>query len=986
MVRNDGDALADEVVVKAVLPDGIVLKTAKFFLDGGDEERGRLPVVIGADAPGEYALPLIVDYADGKGLKHETFAWVRHWVGEIPGEVKSPVDAKLSPPELDVPHPAPYEGFSGRGTLALTAMSFTNEMLDVRLRVLLPGGLEVEKTAPTRMKIPADGVGYVEIGITNAATQRDGVVPAAVLLEFETSDGRNHSVDVMTTIRTQGILGGHDAEAPSLFPKEVAWVLFAVWLVIFANRARRRVIGTFNEAQGSRWAVLDAVVVVGLTLYLAVMLNVQLAFLDTLCVGGDTPAHHYLMSHIGETNRIVSWAPGWWSGFPMFRYYFPLPYVAMSALSHVMPHNVAFKLCSIWGLLVLPTSFYLSGRMLRLPRPAPAVLACLAIPIVFDNTHSMWGVNAYSTLAGMIANSWSFALMIPAMASACRDALDGRFRCGTVVLLSAMLLSHFFTSMMAASVLALLMLALAVRKLRSGDKTPLMKQAWFVLFREGVCVLLLTAWWVVPLMARRAWAVDFGAKWDIAFFRQLPPVLHLPLLVACVFGLVAALGAKAFKNRGTCSPMRLWMFLHIALLAWSLAFFYGGTLVSDVFVNCRFWPFIVYSMLMTGALAFSYASRTAGMMGIGMLLALSVCLAFAWKVGGKEENPIWSKANHVGFWTEYNFRGVENLREGHVVAEIADRLRGTGGRMSQDLHPGNEWLGSSRIFETMPYLCGKPMIEGGIVNSAIGSLAAYTLQGEVSDNPAGWPLLVKPRKFDPASGLRHLEFMGVRQFVARSRKVQKAFGADAGWRLAKEFGGGKWKLFESTLGSASPVRVWNEPLTVCETEDFQGDLLEWMYVPAAVSRPVVLMDRGTPPPPGAEVQVNERYVAWLAELSRQPPPQAGWLDACSVPCEDFEQRVDGSLRFTTDHIGKPHVVAVSYFPDWRATGAERVYFLTPGYLAVYPTGREVILYHGKGAVLWTAEALTLLGVVVLLLSASHRMRNAGSRKTVGNEE
>lgn len=401
------------------------------------------------------------------------------------------------------------------------------------------------------------------------------------------------------------------------------------------------------------------------------------------------------------------------------------------------------------------------------------------------------------------------------------------------------------------------------------------------------------------------------------------------------------------------------------LLGVSLVLFYGGGLFSDIFVNCRFWPFIVYSLLALAALLFAYASRAHGLSVLGTALMVSACLAFAWREGGKPEDPAWSKASHVPFWAEYNFKGVEALREGHVVKEIADRLRGTPGRMAQDLHSGNEWLGSSRVFELMPYLAGKSIVEGGIVNSALGSLAAYTVQGEISNNPAGWPLLVEPRKFNPESGLRHLEFMGVRHFVARSHKVQDAFLSDPGWRLIAEFGGGKWKLFESTVASSSLVRVWNKPLKAYASTDLQRDLLQWMYAPAAVVEPMILVS-DPKKAPSWHIESHEAYLAALAKLATQAPPSSGWLDACSTPVEAVEQRSDGSLRFRTEHLDQPHVIACTFFPSWRVRGARAVYFLTPGYLLVYPTENEVILYHGKGVVERLGVALSIVGVLVLL--------------------
>jgi uncharacterized membrane protein len=51
-------------------------------------------------------------------------------------------------------------------------------------------------------------------------------------------------------------------------------------------------------------------------------------------VGGDTPAHNYLASQARDNllneGRIVAWSEGWWCGFPIFQYYFPLPYLLMA--------------------------------------------------------------------------------------------------------------------------------------------------------------------------------------------------------------------------------------------------------------------------------------------------------------------------------------------------------------------------------------------------------------------------------------------------------------------------------------------------------------------------------------------------------------------------------------------------------------------------------------------------------------------------------
>ena len=46
---------------------------------------------------------------------------------------------------------------------------------------------------------------------------------------------------------------------------------------------------------------------------------------------------------------------------------------------------------------------------------------------------------------------------------------------------------------------------------------------------------------------------------------------------------------------------------------------------------------------------------------------------------------------------------------------------------------------------------------------------------------------------------------------------------------------------------------------------------------------------------------------------------------------------DDRISFRTDAIGVPHLVKVSYFPNWQATGAEGPYHAGPSFMMVVPT-------------------------------------------------
>jgi hypothetical protein len=53
-----------------------------------------------------------------------------------------------------------------------------------------------------------------------------------------------------------------------------------------------------------------------------------------------------------------------------------------------------------------------------------------------------------------------------------------------------------------------------------------------------------------------------------------------------------------------------------------------------------------------------------------------------------------------------------------------------------------------------------------------------------------------------------------------------------------------------------------------------------------------------------------------------------------------------SMSFTVDEVGKPVLVKMSYFPNWRAEGAEGPYRVAPNLMVVVPTENDVTLTYG----------------------------------------
>src|SRR5690606_21294136 len=113
--------------------------------------------------------------------------------------------------------------------------------------------------------------------------------------------------------------------------------------------------------------------VAGTVAFVFTQFHPDLIFSDTTPAGGDMGAHvwspAYLRDHLLPHGRLSGWTPDWYAGFPAMQFYMVLPMLAIVALSVVVPYGVAFKLVTISGVVSMPVSAYLFGRLTRQPFP-----------------------------------------------------------------------------------------------------------------------------------------------------------------------------------------------------------------------------------------------------------------------------------------------------------------------------------------------------------------------------------------------------------------------------------------------------------------------------------------------------------------------------------------------------------------------------------------------------------------------------------------
>jgi uncharacterized membrane protein len=99
-------------------------------------------------------------------------------------------------------------------------------------------------------------------------------------------------------------------------------------------------------------------------------------------------------------------------------------------------------------------------------------------------------------------------------------------------------------------------------------------------------------------------------------------------------------------------------------------------------------------------------------------------------------------------------------------------------------------------------------------------------------------------------------------------------------------------------------------------------------------------------------------------------------------------QTDSSVSFRVSRVGTPVEVKVSYFPNWKSTGAQGPWRVAPNLMVVVPTSRDVTLTYGASASNQVGEAISLVavavavGLVIAGRRARRRTRSAGATVSV----
>lgn len=764
--------------------------------------------------------------------------------------------------------------------------------------------------------------------------------------------------------------------------------------------------GERAKRRPSLQAIVTTVVVVASGLYVLLQLQPGLIVADTTAAGGDMGAHvwgpAYLRDHLLPNGRITGWTPDWYLGFPALLFYFPLPSLVIVALDVVLPYTVAFKVVTVLGLVTLPAAAATLGHHLRLPFPTAPLLGVATIPFAFDRFHTIWGGNAAATLAGEFSFSISLSLALFFLAALARALETGRGRALAGVLFGLTALSHLLPAAFAVAASGALLLT------RRPDR-----KRWGIVITAGLLGAALAAFWFLPFIGRLRYSNDMGWERTFAYVENLLPWLrtddaatnvvtrHLKFVFPmAAFGVVAGL---VRRRRGVAS-----LTLIALLCAAAFRFVPEGAIWNARFLP--FWYLSVYFLCAVGVAELSLLLRDAFarlepppifdpddprripipervgpgpapvVAAIGGLicavvltgLPLGVFASGRIELPGPRSLPFVKRtvadSSFVPSWARWNYAGYERKDSYPEFRELISTMEEIGadtgcGRAMWEYEPELNRFGTPMALMLLPYFTDGCIgsMEGLFFESSATVPYHFLNQSEMSKTASRAMRDLPYRDLDIAKGVEHLQLLGVKYYLAVSPEAQAQAAAISDLTLITET-----SEVQVNYPDGTKPRTW-QIYEVADTDLVAPLAFEPVVVESGMQSKQGWLD--------AAVDWYQDSGRWDIPLAADGP--AGWAriaDASksSPPTAVREARVsairsdDDSISFEVDRPGTPVVVRTSYFPNWKADGAEGPWRITPNLMVVVPTSTQVELRYGWTPMDLGAWVVTLFGIVGLV--------------------
>ena len=432
---------------------------------------------------------------------------------------------------------------------------------------------------------------------------------------------------------------------------------------------------------------------------------------------------------------------------------------------------------------------------------------------------------------------------------------------------------------------------------------------------------------------------------------------------------------KTAVARAASSKFYLWIALIFGCM---VAYFSAHFLqVPDI----RFLPplgFALILLFLVDTLAPFLEKRT---MLVKTAFGVSACyLAVIVVVFGAQRASNWYRFNNKGYEmaagyqeflqanqylkTVYEKEGLDPLNAPRVGYEKCDLYGKYGG---------------DRAFESLQYFSGRQTLEGIHYASSISSRFMAFIQTEFSrDVKTPKPQILS--KVNTKALPKHFDLYNLSQLVVATDTAKKALNRSKSFRKEAEFG--QLSIYRYVRCNGRYVDIPKFRPVLYKGKNWVDDFFTW-YKDADRTDILLVPEQFVKDPEDRKVFAGVTDSVFGLDSFR--------TNSMSRNGIQIETQLDHDrIEFTTNKPGIPHLIKVSYFPNWKVEGANGVYPVSPHLMMVIPRSKTVILYYGRSIWEISGFLITLAGILILigkgLFSSTNRFRFPGTERIAATWE
>ena len=388
--------------------------------------------------------------------------------------------------------------------------------------------------------------------------------------------------------------------------------------------------------------------------------------------------------------------------------------------------------------------------------------------------------------------------------------------------------------------------------------------------------------------------------------------------------------------------------------------------------DIRFLPLLIFVVLIiffveTMGLWLSYSTGKTKFFGI-IAFALLIMI---WILFNSKLSDAWYRYNNQGYESTAGYDQFMQINTFLKQQSKGDPLNAP--RVAYEKTSLYGRFGGDRAFESLPVFSGRSTLEGIHYASSIASKCITFLQTQFSQEiKAPMPFIAS--KMDASNLPYYFDLYNISQLILMSDKAKKSIETSPFFIKEKAVGAISIYKYKNNINRYVDVPYIRPVLYRSKTwaTDFYRDWFRYadhidvLFVPESyVTHP-------------EDKKEFKRSTDRLVELKR--------FRDDTLNREDLKIQThitNLSIEFTTNKVGVPHLIKVSYYPNWKVEGAHAVYPVSPHLMLVIPREKTVRLTYGFNVfekIGFLTSILVLMSLINFRYSFYQRLRRYLARQ------